>query len=64
MSPVSLVPQQVPAAVVRRIDAGVPEGAVPVQHVEVARVVAPSVVPRQPGPVALRAEDAERLPSA
>lgn len=54
MSPVSLVPQQVPAAVVRRIDRDVPLGPAPVQHVDVARVLAPSVVPRQLDPVALR----------
>lgn len=54
MRPLSVVPQQVPVAIVRRIDRGTPEGPVRVQQVEVARVVAPRVVPRQLDPVALR----------
>ena len=53
MSPLSVVPQQVPAAVVRRVDT-LDEVTVPVQHVEVDRVPAPHAVPRQLDPVALR----------
>lgn len=46
MRPVSVVPQQVPVASVRRLHSGAVE--IPrVQHVDVTRVPAPRVVPRQ-----------------
>ena len=54
MRPLSVAPQQVPAAVVRRLDGGAPEGPASVQQVEVARVPAPLVIPRQIDPVGLR----------
>ena len=53
MSPLSLVPAQVPAAAVRRLSDGVEESA-PVQQVVVPVVPAARVVPRQLDPVALR----------
>lgn len=49
----SVVPQQVPVAVVRQVFRGA-EDPVRVTQLEVSRVVAPSVVPRQLDPVALR----------
>ena len=53
MSPLWVEPPAVTPASVRRLPGGGPE-LVPVQHVEVAGVPAPSVVPRQLDPVALR----------
>ena len=54
MSPVSVVPQRVPAATVRRLTSEVTEGPFPVQRVAVQAVAAPRVVPRQLDPVARR----------
>lgn len=53
MRPVTVVPQQVPVATVRRLHSGAAEIR-RVQHVDVSRVPAPSVVPRQLDPAALR----------
>ena len=49
MRPVSVVPQQVPVAVVRRLDAAAEQPA-PVQQVDVSLVPPPVVVPRQVDP--------------
>lgn len=53
MSPVKVVLQAVPSAVVRAVHAA-EEVRAPVQQVQVARVPAPHVVPRQIDPVGLR----------
>ena len=53
MRPVSVVPQQVPVASVRRLDSRAAE-APRVHHVDVLRVPAPRVVPRQLDRTALR----------
>ena len=54
MRPLSVVPQQVPTAVVRRLEGGAAEGPAPVQQVEVGRVPAPLVIPRQTDGVSRR----------
>lgn len=53
MSPVSISPDGVPAAIVRRL-AVVPEQPQAVRQVEVPPVPSPHVVPRQIDPVGLR----------
>lgn len=54
MSPIWLGPSAVATAHVRRLSGDGVEGRAAVQRVEVARVPAPKVVPRQLDPVALR----------
>ena len=54
MRPVPVVPQQVPAASVRPVQRGAVEGPPRVDHLQVAGVAAPIVVPRQLDPVTRR----------
>ena len=53
MSRISVFPQAVPVAIVRRLS-GRPAPAVPVQQVAVPLVPSPTITPRQIDPVGLR----------